>query len=54
MAEEADAEVQLEEVIAHQQELEDTANAVLGDSDDTNCSYPKVRQTSTSQTERNV
>ena len=41
--EEAEEEVQLDEVITHQQELEDTANAVLGDSDDTNCSYSKVR-----------
>ena len=36
-------EVQLAEVIASQEELEDTANAVLGDSDDTNCSYSRVK-----------
>ena len=41
--EEDGEEVQLAEVIASQEELEDTANAVLGDSDDTNCSYSRVK-----------
>ena len=41
--EESDGEdLLLAEVIASQKELEDTANAVLGDSDDANCSYAMV------------
>lgn len=39
---EVDEVQSLQDVIADQEELEDTANAVLGDSDDTNCSYDKV------------
>ena len=43
MAEEGEQEVvSLQEVLEEDQQLEDTANAVLGDSDDTQCTYPKV------------
>ena len=34
--------VSLQDVLEEDQELESTANAVLGDSDDTKCSYAKV------------
>ncbi len=34
--------VSLQDVLQENQDLEDTANAVLGDSDDSKCSYPKV------------
>ena len=37
-----DSVVSLKDIIEEEQELQDTANAVLGDSDDTNCTYPKV------------
>ncbi len=37
-----DGVVSLQEVLEEDQHLEDTANAVLGDSDDTQCTYPKV------------
>ena len=40
--EDQDAVVSLQEVLEEDQHLEDTANAVLGDSDDTQCTYPKV------------
>ncbi|XP_064403626.1 putative E3 ubiquitin-protein ligase UBR7 [Halichondria panicea] len=36
-----DGVVSLQEVLEEDQHLEDTANAVLGDSDDTQCTYPK-------------
>ena len=32
----------LEDILEEDQELEDTANAVLGDSEDSKCSYSKV------------
>lgn len=35
----------LEDVLQEDQELEDTANAVLGDSEDSKCSYSKVLET---------
>lgn len=41
-AEEPDTIVSLQDVLEEDQELENTANAVLGDSDDTECSYAKV------------
>lgn len=34
--------VSLQDIIEEDQELESTANAVLGDSDDSKCSYSKV------------
>lgn len=34
--------VSLQDVLDEDQELESTANAVLGDSDDSKCSYSKV------------
>ena len=34
--------VSLQDVLEEDQRLEQTANAVLGDSDDTQCTYPKV------------
>lgn len=34
--------VSLQDVVEEDQQLEQTANAVLGDSDDTQCTYPKV------------
>ena len=34
--------VSLKEVAEEEKELQDMANAVLGDSDDTNCTYTKV------------
>lgn len=37
-----DAIVSLQDVVDEDQQLEQTANAVLGDSDDTQCTYPKV------------
>ncbi len=43
MAEEdPDAVVSLQDVLEENQLLEDTANAVFGDSDDTQCTYQKV------------
>ncbi len=43
MAEEdPDSVVSLQDVLEENQQLEDTANAVLGDSDDTQCTYQKV------------
>lgn len=36
--------VSLQDVLAEDQQLEQTANAVLGDSDDTQCTYPKVNR----------
>ena len=43
MAEESEQEVvSLQEVLEEDQQLENTANAVLGDSDDAQCTYPKV------------
>jgi hypothetical protein len=38
--------VSLQDVLEEDQELESTANAVLGDSDDSKCSYSKVRPSS--------
>lgn len=38
----AEATLSLQDVLEEDQELEDTANAVLGDSDDSKCSYLKV------------
>lgn len=37
-----EAIVSLQDVLEEDQRLEQTANAVLGDSDDTQCTYPKV------------
>ena len=37
-----DSVVSIKDVVDEEQELQDTANAVLGDSDDTNCTYEKV------------
>ena len=37
-----DTIVSLQDVVEEDQQLEQTANAVLGDSDDTKCTYPKV------------
>ena len=43
MSEDAEqAVISLQDVLEEDQQLEDTANAVLGDSDDTQCTYPKV------------
>ena len=42
VAEDEDTIVSLQDVLEEDQELENTANAVLGDSDDTECSYNKV------------
>ena len=39
---EEDTTVSLQDVLEEDKDLEDTANAVLGDSDDTKCSYSKV------------
>lgn len=39
---EEQAIVSLQDVIEEDQQLEDTANAVLGDSDDTQCTYRRV------------
>ena len=38
----AEAVVSLQDVLEEDQQLEQTANAVLGPSDDTRCTYPKV------------
>lgn len=40
--EDEDSIISLKDVIEEDQELQDTANAVLGGSDDTNCTYPEV------------
>ena len=37
-----DSVVSIKDVVEEEQELQETANAVLGDSDDTNCTYAKV------------
>jgi E3 ubiquitin-protein ligase UBR7 len=37
-----DTILSLQDVVEEDQRLEQTANAVLGDSDDTQCTYPKV------------
>lgn len=37
-----DTILSLQDVVEEDQRLEQTANAVLGDSDDTRCTYPKV------------
>lgn len=39
---EDEAIVSLQDVLEEDQRLEQTANAVLGDSDDTQCTYSKV------------
>lgn len=39
---EEDTTVSLQDVLEEDKDLEDTANAVFGDSDDTKCSYSKV------------
>ena len=44
--------VSLSQVVAEDRELEETANAVLGDSDDSNCTYTKVESVSRAQTVR--
>jgi E3 ubiquitin-protein ligase UBR7 len=36
-----DSVVSLKDIVEEEQQLQDTANAVFGDSDDTNCTYPK-------------
>lgn len=38
----SDTTMSLQDVLEEDQELENTANAVLGDSDDAKCSYGKV------------
>lgn len=43
--EDEDSVISLKDVIEEDQELQDTANAVLGGSDDTNCTYPEVTLT---------
>ena len=42
MAEAEEAVLSLQEVLEEDQHLEQVANAVLGDSDDSHCTYPKV------------
>ena len=42
MDESADPVVSLQDVIEEDQQLEQTANAVLGGSDDSSCTYSKV------------
>ena len=42
--EDGEAVVSLQDVLEEDQQLEQTANAVLGDSDDTQCTYPKVKR----------
>ena len=37
-----DSVVSIKDVVEEEKEIQDTANAVLGDSDDTNCTYSKV------------
>ncbi len=37
-----DTVLSLDDVLEEDKELEDTANAVLGDSEDSDCSYSKV------------
>lgn len=39
-----EAVVSLAQVVEEDRELEETANAVLGDSDDSQCTYSKVRR----------
>ena len=41
-AEGAEEVVSLQDVLEEDRQLEQTANAVLGDSDDSHCTYPKV------------
>ena len=38
-----EAVLSLQDVLEEDQQLEETANAVLGDSDDTQCTYSKVQ-----------
>lgn len=38
----AEEVVSLQDVLEEDRQLEQTANAVLGDSDDSHCTYPKV------------
>ena len=42
---EDDTILSLQDVVEEDQRLEQTANAVLGDSDDTRCTYTKVKST---------
>ena len=42
MEDPAEAVLSLQDVLEEDQQLEQTANAVLGPSDDTRCTYPKV------------
>ena len=42
MAEPEEEVLSLQEVLEEDQQLEQIANAVLGDSDDSHCTYPKV------------
>lgn len=37
-----DSVVSIKDIIDEERSLQETANAVLGDSDDTNCTYSKV------------
>ena len=39
---EEDTVVSLQDVLEENRQLEETANAVLGPSDDSSCTYPKV------------
>ena len=39
---EEDSVISIKDVVEEEKEIQDTANAVLGDSDDTNCTYSKV------------
>lgn len=41
--EDEDSVVSIKDIVDEEQALQDTANAVLGDSDDTNCTYTKVQ-----------
>ena len=41
-AEGAEEVISLQDVLEEDRQLEQTANAVLGDSDDSHCTYPKV------------
>ena len=42
--EDEDSVVSIKDIVDEEQALQDTANAVLGDSDDTNCTYTKVQE----------
>ena len=50
----SDEVVSLQDVLEVNQQLEQDANAVLGDSDDSECTYPKVKQNQTNYVWRQV